>query len=522
MTPRELAIRQRLKDDFSHYALKCLKIRTKSGKVEPFVLNKAQKFIHAQLSKQKESTRRVRAICLKGRQQGCSTLIAGRYYHIVTHHKGFQAFILTHALDATQNLYKMAQRYYENTPILVRPEVSTSNAKELVFGALDSGYKLGTAENKAVGRSSTIQLLHGSEVAFWANAAEHAKGVMQAVPNEPGTEIILESTANGMGNYFHQQWQLAESLQSEFTPIFVPWFWQDEYKRPIDERFQETDDTIEIREIYKLSDEQLYWRQNKIAELSISGIDGAKAFKQEYPNNSTEAFQITGEDSFIEAELVMKCRKSIAEAYGPLYIGVDPARFGSDRTSIIRRQGRKSFDIESYVKKDVMEVVGLVVQIIQKEKPVKVFIDAGGLGAGVIDRLHELGYKHLIVPVNFGGKPYNNKVYANKRAEMWGELKEWLSQDPCQIPDSDSLHADLCNIKYRINSNSQLLMEAKEDMKKRGIRSSDEGDALALTFAYPEQLAAKDSQKDNLSAKIMGVQNALLDAKDSIYNGSIY
>ena len=153
-----------------------------------------------------------------------STYVGGRFYHKVTWHKGTQAFILTHALDATQNLYKMAQRYYENTPSVVKPEVTTSNAKELIFGILDSGYKLGTAENKAVGRSATIQLLHGSEVAFWNNAAEHAKGIMQAVPNAPGTEIILESTANGVGNFFHQQWQQAEAGQSEYIAIFVPWF----------------------------------------------------------------------------------------------------------------------------------------------------------------------------------------------------------------------------------------------------------------------------------------------------------
>jgi hypothetical protein len=99
--------------------------------------------------------------------------VGGRFYHKTTHNKGTQCFILTHALDATNNLFKMAQRFYQNTPNLVQPDISTNNSKELIFGRLDSGYKLGTAENKAVGRSSTIQLFHGSEIAFWANAHEH-------------------------------------------------------------------------------------------------------------------------------------------------------------------------------------------------------------------------------------------------------------------------------------------------------------------------------------------------------------
>ena len=168
--PNNIDIRKRLKNDFVHYASKCLKIRSKSGAIEPFILNKAQSYIHDQLECQKGETGKVRALILKGRQQGVSTLIGARFYHKVSHSFGIQAFILTHALDATQNLYKMAQRYYENTPTPVKPEATTSNSKELIFGLLDSGYKLGTAENKAVGRSATIQLLHGSEIAFWNNA----------------------------------------------------------------------------------------------------------------------------------------------------------------------------------------------------------------------------------------------------------------------------------------------------------------------------------------------------------------
>src|SRR5574338_49613 len=200
-------IRKRLRDDFVHFARNCLKIRSKSGDISPFILNKSQLYIHETVENQLRSTGKVRAIILKGRQQGCSTYVEGRYYWRVIHRFGIRAFILTHDNDATNNLFEMAQRYHEHCPLIIRPDILASNAKELVFNGLDSGYKLGTAGNKAVGRSSTIQFLHGSEVAFWRNAAEHAKGILQAVPNEKGTEIILESTANGVGNYFYEQWQ---------------------------------------------------------------------------------------------------------------------------------------------------------------------------------------------------------------------------------------------------------------------------------------------------------------------------
>ena len=486
MTDEELQVRQLLKDDFRHYASRCLKIRTKAGEVTPFVLNKAQLFIDEQLEKQRLRSGRVRALILKGRQQGCSTYVGGRFYHKTTHNTGIQCFILTHALDATNNLFKMAQRFYENTPDLVQPSVSTNNSKELIFGGLDSGYKVGTAENKNVGRSATIQYLHCSEVAFWNNAADHATGIMQAVPDAANTEIIMESTANGIGNYFHQMWQKAESGQSDFIAIFVPWFWQEEYKREVPEDFKLNHVEYHLRETYGLTDEQLAWRRYKIIDLSVNGQDGEKSFCQEYPCNANEAFQLTGEDTFIESAIVMKARKGIAEPYGALLLGVDPARFGDDRTSVIFRQGRLTSNLQSYIKKDTMEVTGIVHNLIEKHRPDMVFIDVVGLGAGVVDRLNELypGNK-FIVAVNAGSKPYNADKYYNKRAEMWGECKEYLEQVPVQIPDSDSLHADLCAPRYKFTSNSQLVIESKDDMKKRGVRSPDEAEALILTFALP-------------------------------------
>lgn len=520
MSPEERRIRQRLKDDFIHYATKCLKIRSKSGKIEQFTLNKAQLHIHAEIERQKGETGRVRVLILKGRQQGCSTYVGGRYYHLTSHNFGYQTFILTHALDATNNLYKMAQRFHENTPELVRPVVSTNNSKELIFGGLDSGYKIGTAENKSVGRSSTLQLFHGSEVAFWANAAEHTKGIMQAVPDAPGTEIILESTANGVGNYFHQMWQNAEAGLSDFRAIFVPWYWQDEYQREVPPDFVTTFEEDELSHQYGLTNEQLAWRRAKIIDLSITGADGEKSFKQEYPNNSTEAFQQTGEDTYIGPEIVMRARKTVADKYGKLVVGVDPARFGDDRTGIIRRQGRVAFGLESYIKKDTMEIVGVVHNIIINEAPDKVFVDIGGLGAGIYDRLVELGHKNIVVAVNAGSTPLNQKIYYNKRAEMWGELRKWLEDGPAQIPDDNALHADICNIHYKIDSNSRLVMEQKAEMKKRGIRSPDCADALCLTFAYPSSALLDANTHQKIAAKITQNNKNLLKAKESLYGNS--
>jgi hypothetical protein len=109
-----------------------------------------------------------------------------------------------------------------------------------------------------------------------------------------------------------------------------------------------------------------------------------------------------------------------------------------------------------------------------------------------------LGHGDVIVSVNGGATPLDGKRYVNKRAEMWSEMKQWLIDRPCQIPDNDSLHADLCCVKYKYDSNSRLQLEKKEDMKRRGIRSPDEGDALALTFAFPNT-AFGDSKAEQYS-----------------------
>jgi hypothetical protein len=263
----ELELRQRCKDDFEYYAPRCLKIRTKSGKIAPLALNRAQQFLHRRLEAQREETSKVRALVLKGRQQGASTYIGGRYYWRTTHRHGVRTFILTHEQTATDTLFEMVDRYHEHCPPIVRPQTGAANAKELSFSALDSGYQVGTAGTKAVGRSKTIQLFHGSEVAFWPNPASHFAGVVQAVPDEPDTEIILETTANGVGGEFHERWQQAEAGIGDYIAIFIPWFWEDGYARDAT-GFEPNDEEAEYARLHGLTNEQLAWRRNKIGALT--------------------------------------------------------------------------------------------------------------------------------------------------------------------------------------------------------------------------------------------------------------
>lgn len=493
MTARERTIRRRLRDDFQHYAAKCLKIRTKAGKIEPLKLNQAQVYLHGRLEAQRERTGKVRALVLKGRQQGISTYIGGRYYWRASHSKGVRVFILTHEQDATNNLFGMVERYHSHCPGLVRPLTGAANAKELSFEALESGYAVGTAGAKAVGRSQTVQLFHGSEVAFWPNAKTHFAGVVQAIPDLAGTEIVLESTANGMGGEFHERWQQAEAGIGDYEAIFIPWFWQDEYRRDVPPGFRLDEEEQAYADAHKVDLGQMVWRRAKIAELKDPLL-----FKQEYPATAQEAFQLTGHDSFIRSEAVLRARKATCEGIGPLVIGADPARFGDDRFSLAWRRGRKVEKVESKSKIDTVSGANWIKQVIDADNPARVFVDVGGVGAGVVDILHSWGgvYLEKVTPINFGSEPQEPVVLLpdgtkaagprNRRAEMWSRSKDWLDETGgADIPDLDSLQADACGPGYSYDVNQRLVLESKEHMRARGIRSPDDWDAIALTFAEP-------------------------------------
>src|SRR6266566_2750453 len=326
---RDPQARQRLDADYPRFAGEILRIRTKGGAIRPLFFNRAQHHVHAALEAQREHLGRVRALILKGRQQGCSTYIGGRYYHRASRNSGLRVFILTHEHQATQNLFEMVERFHANCPDAERPSTGAANAKELYFDRLDSGYRVGTAGRKGIGRSSTIQLFHGSEVAFWPYAETHAAGVLQAVPNEPATEIVLESTANGVGNFFHKKWREAETGRSEYIAIFVPWYWQDEYRLPADPGFKLDPEESEYSALYGLDPGQMAWRRAKIEELGDPLL-----FKQEYPATAAEAFQMSGHDSYLAPMLVAKARKATHAPAGPLVIGFDPAWKGRDRHSM--------------------------------------------------------------------------------------------------------------------------------------------------------------------------------------------
>ena len=162
-------------------------------------------------------------------------------------------------------------------------------------------------------------------------------------------------------------------------------------------------------------------------------------------------------------------------------IGVDVARFGDDRSVLCKRQGLLCYPLRVIENLDNMTFAGIVAEEIDKFKPDAVFIDAGR-GEGVIDRLRQLGYK--VLEINFGARAIEPNKYANKRSEMWDKMREWLENGGA-IPNNSDFKSELAAPTYKFDAAGRKVLEPKEKLKERGLRSPDMADSLALTFAFP-------------------------------------
>jgi hypothetical protein len=476
---------RRLTEDLPLYAEHILRIRNKVGALSALRLNRAQKALHEAAERQRDEAGMVRIIGLKGRQQGFSTYVGARFYQKTSTHFGQRARVIAHTQDSTDDLFGMVKRFHDNNAIA--PHKGKSNEKELVFDLLDSGYKVATAGSEDIGRGGTAQLLHGSEVAFWKNLSSHLAGIGNIVADLPGTEIFLESTANGQGNGFHQLWLAAEAGEVPYRPVFVPWFWQPEYAAEPGKDFALSPEDREYQRTYNLTLSQMAWRAAKISTYE-AGYEWL--FDQEYPASPTVAFVSTNRNPLISPAAVEAAMRSVyATMEGPLVIGCDPAGEGesADRTVIAFRRGRIAYKFLRLVGLNTMQIAGRLAKIWEEERPDALFVDQGGLGAGIVDRLRELNVP--VIGVNASGAPtglHGPELFLNKRAEMWWAMRDWINDKPVRIVREPELASDLVAPGIAPpNSAGRRQLESKKDMKKRGVRSPDYGDALALTFAEP-------------------------------------
>jgi len=155
--------------------------------------------------------------------------------------------------------------------------------------------------------------------------------------------------------------------------------------------------------------------------------------------------------------------------------------------------------IEYHQGLDTMQIAGKLAEYHREQNPAMIFVDKGGLGAGVFDRLRELGVP--VIGVNSASRANDSERYENKRAEMWWLMAEWFADQPCRIPNDAALISDLTAPQPKVSSNGRKLLEKKEDMAKRQVRSCDGGDAIALTFSEPVNVSGADGGFARISSK---------------------
>lgn len=287
--------------DFEQFAKVNLKIRTKDGRIiSLYPFKPVQQVLVERVLEKLENGEPVRFIILKARQQGVSTIVEALIYWWTVTHKYQQAKIIAHNTDTSGYLYAMFRMFYDNSHPSFKPQTRYNTRTDITFdnenspNGLKSQIDTATAENSGTGRGQTVQWLHGSEVALWPKGQEIVAGLMQAVPMMANTAVFLESTANGIGDYFHTTWEAAQRGESTFEPLFFPWTMDPEYTRKPPVHFRMTQEEIKVKKEHKLTPGQVYWRRMKMLEF----VGDEKRFYQEYPLTDTEAFLASGTPRF--------------------------------------------------------------------------------------------------------------------------------------------------------------------------------------------------------------------------------
>ena len=224
-----------------------------------------------------------------------------------------------------------------------------------------------------------------------------------------------------------------------------------------------------------------------LSDAEISSAQRSATSPDQFRREYLCDFNASVDEALIPIPLVQQAmRRAISYAGGlagsPKVLGVDVARFGSDRTVLMPRWGRQVLPATFIDRSDLMFVVGVVSQLIERWAPDAVFVDATGVGGGVVDRLQQLG--HDVVGVDFGARASDSR-FSNMRAQCWFRMKEWLEEGGVLPDDIPGLMADLTSAQYGFDTQNRLKLEGKADIKKRLGNSPDAGDALAITFAYP-------------------------------------
>lgn len=330
-------------------SVKELSIVTKELEVVKFgdVMNYAQIQLVREVERRLDLGIPIRIIVLKARQIGISTAVEAILFVLAFSIKRFRGMVIAHELDSSEHILGMTETYWDTYPYKLLYTEKYRGRKHLAWKETMSMLRIQTANNTKAGRSQTIQGLHASEVAFWEKPSELMTGLSKSVPKTPLSFIFLESTANGVGNFFHQQWLMAEAGTTSYTPLFFPWWKHPEYRMKVYKPLGRLDEEERVLRDFFIEQgmdpvelvERLNWRRFTIPDECNNDVN---QFHQEYPTTPEEAFLSTGHNVF-PAKHAKDCYKPKngikgrlvnengtvrfqADSYGPLEIFSYPSK----------------------------------------------------------------------------------------------------------------------------------------------------------------------------------------------------
>jgi len=303
----------------------CLKIRDKDSAIVPFFRSgefPAQRKFVELVQEERAAGRPVRIVALKPRQVGLTSVAGALIYHATALFPQVESRIVSDCLESAQAIHTRNETFYDKSPLAWRPMLARSSRREILFDnprrakrrekpGLGSRMLAETAKNATLGRSHTIHNFLGSEAAFWKDGLERALAIMNAVPERPGTMVIVESTANGIGDYFHGMCQVAMKPGSAWRFFFFSWLEHPEYRRPESEEYNAEDldeEEVVLVEVHGATREQIAWRRYTITNKCGGQVE---KFHQEYPTTPEEAFISSGHPAFNYAHLQIQKKKHV-------------------------------------------------------------------------------------------------------------------------------------------------------------------------------------------------------------------
>ena len=368
-------------------------------------------------------------------------------------------------------LFAELKRWVNELPDLLQQMVTVKQDR-IVFNAAPDEMFISARTSRAE-QPEALQGIHSDHVML---VADEASGV---------PEQVFEAAAGSMSGHSAVTLLLGNPTRSSG-------FFYDTHNRLASEW---TVFKVGCQESPRVSDEY-------VAEMASRYGEDSNAFRVRVLGE----FPRSDDDTMIPMELIESARQRdvAGNPYADVIWGLDVARFGSDSSALCKRQGNIVIETPRRWKNlDLMQLTGAVVaeyeSLEEKDRPAEILVDSIGLGAGVVDRLIELGLPAR--GINVSESPSFGTKYRNLRAELWAKAKAWLERRDCFLPDDSQLVSELATVRYKFASNGKLQIESKEDLKKRGLKSPDVADSFVLTFASEATVGLHGSAAKNSWSK---------------------